>query len=277
MSLTNFVPEIWSTELNYSLKKSLVAMSVTNQDYEGDIQNQGDTVHITRPSAISTGDYTPGSDITIETPTSSQQELSIDQATYFAFEVDDVYRVQANVDLMDPYLQEANYAVQDGLDQYIMGQYTSAGADNVITKEALTSGNIYAKLVEAKKLLSQQSVPKSGRWAVLSPDEIALLEDNERFTHATAMGDQTLRSGFVGRAAGFDVFESNNTVTANDGTDDVRHLPFGHIGAITFAMQFSEIESQRRESRFADLVKGLVLYGSQVVKPEALGDLQATQ
>lgn len=275
MSLDNFIPELWARELNFSLKKSLVGLQLVNQDYEGEIANAGDTVHITRPAAISVGTYTPGSDITVETPTSSQLNLTIDQIKYFAFDVEDVKRVQANVDLMRPYLEEANYALQDTVDQHIFGKYTDADSSNVITKATLTSSNIWAKLVEAKKLLSKNNVPQQGRWIVLSPDEIALLEESTEFQRASSLGDDTARNGFRGRAAGFDVFESNNVTAASDGTDNVRHCVFGHRMAITFAMQFSRMESMRREKRFADLVKGLLLYGSKTVKTKAIGDLRA--
>lgn len=274
MALTNFVPEIWARELNYSLKKSLVGISLVNQDYEGEIRQQGDTVHITRPSAINTGSYTADNDITVQTPESTQLDLAIDQADYFAFQVDDVRKVQANVDLMRPYLEEANYALSDGVDEYILSLYTGADASNVIAASSVSSSTIYGKLVEAKKLLSVNNVPKSGRWITLSPEEIALLEESTQFISASALGDEVKRNGFVGRAAGFDVYESNNLTEAASGSDTVRHCPFGHNIAITFAMQFSNVESQRMEKRFADLVKGLILYGAKVIKPKALGDLR---
>lgn len=277
MSVENFKPEIWSQELNFRLRKSLVGMQLTNQDYEGEIAEEGDTVHITRPSAVSVGDYATGSDISIEQVQSSQKKLEITEQKYFAFEIDDVDAVQSNTDLLDPYTEEANYKMADTVDQYIFGLYTGADSSNVVSKFTASASNIYGKLVEAKKLLSKNSVPKDGRWIVLDPDEVALLEQSSEFTAASDLGDEVKMNGIAGRIAGFNVFESNNLTTANDGTDDVRHCPFGHSMAITFAMQFAQIEAQRREKRFADLVKGLNLYGSKVIKPKALGDLRTIQ
>lgn len=269
MSVDNFKPTIWSRELLFTLKKDLVGMSLVNQNYQGEITEEGDTVNIISPDAISTGTY-DGTDISFDTPTSTTQALNIDQKTYVAFTVDDVDEVQANVSLMDAYMEEANFAVGDETDQHILGKYTGADSSNVITASDITASNIYGKLTEAKKLLSLNDVPATGRWVVLSPKEIELLEDSSEFTSASDLGDQTKRTGFAGRIAGFEVFESNNV---SEGTD-VRHLPFGHRMAITFANQILNMEAGRHEKKFADFVKGLHVYGSKVVRSTALGDLR---
>lgn len=260
--------------LNFALRKSLVAMNITNQDYEGAIENAGDTVHITRPSAVTVNSYSLRTNITVQEPTETQLSLVIDQQDYFSFDVEDIEQVQANVALIPAYLEEANYGLADAADQYVFGLYTESDASNVIVKAALTASTVWAALTAAKKNLSLNNVPKSGRFVVLSPHEIELLEQSDEFQRASDLGDSVSRNGFMGRAAGFDVFESNNLTEANDGTDDVRHCVYGHRIATTFANQVAKMESQRRELRFSDLVKGLHVYGAKVIKPKALGDLR---
>lgn len=270
MSVENFKPEIWSRELLFSLKKDLVGMDLVNTNYQGDITQEGDIVKIISPSAITTGTYT-GADISFETVTSSTQDLNIDQADYIAFTIDDVDQAQANVNLMTAYMEEANFAIADDADSFIFGLYTGADSSNVISSSAITSSNIYDKIAEAKKLLSLNNVPGTGRWIVLSPREIELLEKSDDFTSASDLGDQTKRTGFAGRIAGFEVFESNNVVETGG---NVRHLPFGHRMAITFANQIVSMEAGRHEKKFADFVKGLHVYGGKVVRATALGDLR---
>lgn len=274
MSVDNFKPTIWSRELLYSLKKNLVARQITNTNYQGEITSEGDTVRIQSPDAINVGDY-DGSDIDFQGLTSATQSLLIDRAKYFAFLVDDVDQAQSNVPLMQSYMVEASFSLADELDTHLFSLYTDADADNVIDKEALTASNIYAKMVEAKKRLSAANVPQMGRWTVLSPDEIALLEQSDEFISASDLGDQVKQTGIVGRIAGFQVFESNNVAEANDGTDDVRHLPFGHSIAWTLAEQIVSTEAGRREKGFSDFVKGLHVYGTKVVRPKALGVIEA--
>ena len=69
MAITNFIPELWSANILLELQKNLVYGSAVNRDYEGDIANYGDTVHITGIAHISIGDYTAHTDITIEPAT----------------------------------------------------------------------------------------------------------------------------------------------------------------------------------------------------------------
>lgn len=269
MSVDNFKPTIWSRELLYSLKKSLVGYSLVNRNYEGDITNEGDTVKIQSPGSIDTGDY-DGTDISFQSLTSTSQSLSIDIAKYFAFLVDDVDQAQANVNLMQSNMQEASFSLGDKADETIFGKFVDADSSNVIAPEALTKTNIYAKTVTAKKNLSLNNVPSMGRWIVFSPDEIALIEQSDEFTAASDLGDETKRTGFAGRISGLEVFESNNVVEVGN----VRNNPYGYIGAITFADQIVKTEAGRREKGFSDFVKGLHVYGCKTIRPKALGNLR---
>ena len=47
MAITNFIPEVWSAAILEALRAKLVFPSLCNRDYEGDIREAGDTVHIT--------------------------------------------------------------------------------------------------------------------------------------------------------------------------------------------------------------------------------------
>lgn len=276
MSLSNFRPTIWSRELNFSLKRKLVGLNIVNQDYIGEIANAGDKVKITRPAAINTGTYTPGSDITVQTPTSSQLELTIDQLKYFAFAVDSVDRVQSNVALMENYMKEANFARAKDIDEFIFAQYTGADASLQIPKATLTASTIYDAIVDLGVKLDQNDVPDDGgRFLVMDPVHFGLIAKSDEFTKASDLGDKVVEMGFQGRIAGFKVYKSNSLTTANDGVDDVLHMVFGHPLALTFGVQHTEIKASEMEKQFAELVKGLTLYGAQMVKAKAFGDFRA--
>ena len=120
MAITNFIPELWSANILLELQKNLVYGSAVNRDYEGDIANYGDTVHITGIAHISGGDYTAHTDITIEPATDRDAgELVINQSKYFAFEIDDVEKRQAMNNLTAAYSQDAAYKLRDLTDQYL--------------------------------------------------------------------------------------------------------------------------------------------------------------
>lgn len=102
MAITTFIPELWSARLLYALEKSHIATNLVNRNYEGLIQNQGDTVHIGSIGAITVSSYTANSDMSApETLATTDQTLVIDQAKYFNFQIDDVDKVQAAGDLID--------------------------------------------------------------------------------------------------------------------------------------------------------------------------------
>lgn len=109
----NFIPTLWSARLLASLDKNLVFEQMATTDYEGEIKGYGDAVKINSIGEITIKDYT-GADI--DNPdelTSTQVVLNIDQAKYFHFQVKDVVKAQANVDLMDKSMERAGYALAD--------------------------------------------------------------------------------------------------------------------------------------------------------------------
>ena len=69
----------------------------------------------------------------------------------------------------------------------------------------------------------------------------------------------------------FKVFQSNMVYTAASGADaGYTHVLAGHPKALSFASQFTNTETVRMESTFGDQVRGLKVYGSKVVTPDAL-------
>lgn len=266
MSVNNFKPTIWSRELLFSLKKNLIGLNLVNRNYQGEITNEGNKVKITTPAAINVADY-DGSDITFQSITSSQQELDIDQAKSFAFLVDDVDQAQANVSLMQAYMEEAAFSLGKVADDFIFDAYSEADADNVIEDASFTENTAFELLTEASARLSEANVPEQGRYVVLSPREFKSLSNDSAFQRASDLGDQTSRFGFQGMAAGFMVWMSNNL--AED--SDTRYGMYGHNIAITFADQIIKTEAGRTEKKFSDFVKGLHVYGKKVIRPTALG------
>ncbi|KUN92040.1 phage capsid protein [Streptomyces caeruleatus] len=278
MTVRNFVPEIWSSRLLVATRKELIYASptVVNRDYEGEIAEAGDTVRITSVSRPSVGTYTPGSTtITPENLTTGQRTLLVDQSKYWAFSIDDVDKRQAKSNLIPQAMSEAAYALADTIDQYVAGLYTqiqSANFLNVVGSPVdtyTTPTDAYDDvLVPLRTKLSKANVPKMGRYVIVPPEFYASLLKDDRFVKADAAGtDQGLRNGFVGRAAGFDIYESNNCPVP---TGDTTVVQAGVKEAVTFAEQINKTEAYRPENGFEDAVKGLALYGAKVIRPDHL-------
>lgn len=278
MSVRNFVPEIWSARLLVALRKQLVyaGPDVVNRDWEGDINEAGDTVRITSVSRPAIGNYVAGSTtITPEKLSTAQRTLVVDQAKYWAFAIDDVDARQVRSNLIPQAMSESAYGLADTVDQYVAGFYTGAQAANVLGSTGspidiyTTPTDAYDKvLVPLRTKLSRASVPRAGRYAVVSPEFYASLLLDDRFVKVDASGStEGLRNGMVGRAAGFDILESNNVPNP---TGDVQVITAGTNAAITFAEQINKTEAYRPESSFSDAVKGLALYGGKLLRPDSL-------
>lgn len=278
MAITLFQPEIWSAELLVALEKATVyaAPGVVNRNYEGSISSAGDTVRITSLADPTIGNYTPHTDITVEALTDAQITLMIDQSKYFAFEVDDVEKRQSQNGgaLLTEQARKAAYKLRDTTDLYVAGLMAAGvSAGNLIAEQTVsnaTAVKAYDVLVDLSVKLDQSNVQEEGRWVVVTPAFYGLLLKDSRFVAAgDAPGAVTRSNGKVGEAAGFTIRKSNNAPDG-PGAGAGKLIIAGYDGAVTFADQINKTEAARKEKGFSDIVKGLHLYGSKVVRPTGL-------
>ena len=275
MSVTNFIPTIWSARLNEGFQRSLVYGNCVNTDYEGEISGQGSSVKINSIGEVTIGTYNKTTGIGAPEELSGEQKiLTIDQAKYFNFQVDDVDKAQANVGLLEKGIQKAAFGLANIADRYIANFYTEAKATNVIgTDEAPitpTLANAYDYLVDLGVILDENDVPEDNRFVVVPAWFYGLLVKDPRFTKEA----DVMRTGFVGNIDNMAVYKSNNVPNVA-GTK--YKIIAGHKSAISFAGQIDEVEAYRPESQFSDAVKGLQLYGAKVIKPEGLAVLTANR
>lgn len=277
MAFTNFIPAVWSARLLEHLDKAHVYGALVNRDYEGEIKEFGDTVHINRIGAVTIKSYTKNTDIDApEALSNEDQTLVINQAKYFNFQIDDIDKAQIRPELMNSATQRAAYALADVSDQYIAG-LMAAGAAGTVGSDAspitVTSTNAYEQLVALKVKLDEQNVPTIGRWVVVPAwFHGLLLMDNRFVANGTDKGVNALQNGLVGYAAGFEIHMSNNVPN----TENAKYKIVGgtNLGC-AFAEQIVELQPYTPEKRFADALKGLNVYGAKVVEGNALACLTA--
>jgi len=280
MSTENFKPTIWAGMLLKNLNDEHVYGALLNRDYEGEISEVGNSVKINSIGRITITDYIPNSDhATPEVLDESQVMLAITQAKMFNFLVDDVDNAQTKPKLMRDAMQEAAWGLSDVADVYLAA-LLEAGVQSANQLSAATVGtgasdaDAYEILIDLGVALSDQNVPKGGRWCVIPPWYEGMLLKDPRFVSFGTQGNvDRLKNGQIGRGAGFTIAVSNNVPVAGS----VYTVIAGYKGAATFAQQISKVESFRPERRFADAVKGLDLYGAKVTRPYGLAYCKATQ
>lgn len=280
MAVTSFIPELWNARLLYALEKNHVATNLVNRNYEGEIKNAGDTVHINTLGAVSVRTYTQGTDLSYDALSTTDQTLEIDQQKYFAFSLDDVDKAQAAGDIMDTAMGRAAYSLADVSDAFLLGKIAAGGSSsNYVGSSgspvALTTSNIYSSIVALRTALDKQNVPTQGRTLVVPPEAYALLLQDARFTSVQGIADGVITNGLVGRVAGFDIYMSNNVVKTSAGTP-VYSITAQVADATTYAEQIIKTEALRPEASFSDAVRGLHVYGAKVTRPEEIATLFAT-
>lgn len=291
MSIVNFVPSVWAADILKALDTSLVYANpaIINTDYEGEISQAGDTVRITTLGDVTVKTYTKDADIDApETLTDAQLTLTIDQQKYFNFQVDDIDKRQALQGLREEAARRTAYALRKAMDSFIAAKYTDIASGNFLGTEGApitgfnaSSIKAYNQLVSLKTLLDIADTPEDGRFVVVPPWYEGYLQMDDR---AISYGTQANRdqmqnglqagdNGLIGRAAGFDVYRSNqvpNTASAK------YKIIGGHRSAWSRAQQILETEAYRPQLRFADALKGLHVYGAKVVRPSNLACLIAS-
>lgn len=217
MSVTNFIPTIWSARLLRHLDKKHVYANLLNRDYEGEIKNFGDTVKINQIGDVTIKNYQKSTDIEAPEELSGEQlMLTIDQAKYFNFGIDDVDAAQVNPKLMDKAMMRAAYGMNDVTDRFAASLlYVGADAGNTLGTDdspiVPTATDAYDTLVDLSTILTEANVPMDGRWVVVPAWFHGLLLKDKRFVgNGTDYNKAILEGGEVGVAAGFRVSLSNN-------------------------------------------------------------------
>lgn len=280
-----YTPEIYTGKTLIKFYKTAVVPDITNTDYEGEIKKQGDTVHIRTIPDITIADHQINDDIEYETPEPTKVTLYINKGKRWAFAVDDIQAMQSDIAYVSKWTDDAGEQLALSIDASILADiYADAHADNAGATAGADTGeinlgiagtpllidktNITDMIVDFNVVCSEQSLPKTGRFLVLPPLFTGMIMKSElKDASITGDGTSVLRNGILGMIGTMTVYESQN-VNSSSGEHDII---FGHQSATTFASQITKNETIPNPKSFGQLVRGLQVYGYEVIKPEALG------
>jgi hypothetical protein len=135
-------------------------------------------------------------------------------------------------------------------------------------------------IARMSRLLDQQNVDTTGRWLVVDPVFVEVLKDEDSRLLNADFGGSGLQNGLLlNNLHGFKVYVSNNlpkvgtgpgtTGTANQNTD-FGVIVAGHDNAVASAEQINKTETYRDPDSFADIVRGMHLYGRKILRSEAI-------
>ena len=309
-----FIPEIWSSKLIEKFYDATVLAAISNTDYEGEIKNHGDKVIMRQRPTVTIRNYSAEQELVVDRPSAPTLEMDIDQGKYFNLHLDDVMKVQTDIDLMNQWSADASEQMKIAVDTDVLkflvnacssvNRGASAGriSGNINlgatgsgaaagTPVTLSRTNIIDYLILLGQVLDEQNIPETGRWVVMPAWGCSLLKRSDlRDASLTGDGTSVARNGRLGMIDRFTIFNSNLLPTSNtdgigddDGSgsepdndaDGATYFFAGHKAGLTFASQLTKFETIRSERTFGELMRGLQVYGRKVVDPTAIAQLYA--
>jgi hypothetical protein len=148
------------------LRKNLVFGALFNGDYQGEISKMGDTVRINAIGDITISSYSKDTDLNApQALTDAQTMLTISQAKYFNFEVDDVDQAQAHPEVMTEAMAWAAYRMAETMDEYYAGFYADAPSANSIGSSGTPTVPAFLSLIRRssrRKLTCEMNALEDG-------------------------------------------------------------------------------------------------------------------
>jgi len=124
------------------------------------------------------------------------------------------------------------------------------------------------------------NVDSRGRWLVVDPVFMEILKDEDSRLLQADWGGTGLMNGLaLNNLHGFRVYVSNNLPAKGTGAgtsgataqdDNYGVIVAGQDEAVASAEQINKVENYRDPDSFADIVRGMHLYGRKILRPEAL-------
>jgi len=290
-----FMPKVYSKKVLNFFRKASVAEAITNTDYSGDISAFGDTVRIVKEPTITVYQYERGADVTQSKLTDIEETLTVDVANAFKFKVDDIEKSMSHVNWKEVASSSAAYALKDAFDEGVIAEMFSGAStsspDHVIGSDSSTADSSMTHatnsvdmlgsdgtgvdpldlMARMARLLDDQNIPEEGRWFVAPPSFYEELSGSSSKLMSVDYnaGQGSLRNGLVssGKLRGFDMYKSNNIASTSNATGKVIA---GHISSTATAQAITQTEVIRDPDSFGDIVRGLHVYGADVLRSEAL-------
>jgi hypothetical protein len=299
-----FIPEIWSGKLVEKFYASTVLAAISNTDYEGEIKNMGDRVRIRTKPTITIREYRADGNLQVERPEGDDLSLLINKGRYFNTILDDVMEVQSDLNALSMWSDDAAQQMKIVIDTDVLtGLLGACAASNRGVTAGVISGSvnlgatttplvsvsrsptagqveILDLILRLGQVLDERNIPEEGRWVILPVWAIAQLKFSDlRQAYVTGDSVSPMRNGRVGQIDRFTIYASNLLPNGTAGGLAAGEFAVyaGHAHGLTFASQVSKVETLRSEMTFGRLLRGLQVYGYQVVDGTALAQAIITK
>lgn len=210
--------ERYSSLVDEKLRNTLVTKDnlIFNNRYEGD-PKAGKVKIPVRDTEVEVKSYSKQNGATISQGSTSYFELDVNIDEAVNEMIDGFDAVSVPDGIVAERLDSAGYSLGLSMDtKSIRKLEETAGITVATTKTACTDTTAYKQVLTAKRTQSRLGVPNDGkRWLIASPEFMEVLMADDHFIRQGDLSQELVQNGVVGRIAGYNVFESNNTMFEN--------------------------------------------------------------
>lgn len=299
-----FIPEIWSGKMVEKFYNSTVLSAISNTDYEGEIKNHGDRVRIRTKPTITIRNYLADGDLTVDRPEGDDITLYIGSAKYFNLILDDVIAKQSDIDALSIWADDAAQQLKIVIDTDVLAGILGgcAASNRGLTAGAISSSvnlgvtgtplatvarspgvgqvEILDVILRMGQVLDERNIPEQGRWIVLPAWAASQLKFSDlRQAYVTGDAVSPMRNGRLGMIDRFTIYSSNLLPSGVAGGLAAGEFAIyaGHSHGLTFASQITKVQTLDSERTFGTLLRGLHVYGYQILDGTALSQAIVTK
>ena len=247
MAYENFIPSVWSEAINRGLERACVFLQDCNRQYEGDVSEMGDSVHILgvgKPSIKTLNRENASGEIdAAEEVADSSVILNVNQIRYFNYKE----------------------GIANAMDKFV-ADLAKEATPLYDTAKTVTKDNVLDIIDDAIERLQEQDVNISNGVSItISPKFYKLFK--KAYISADTDNSEFMKKGMVTRYGSVLIRMSNNVAKESDGSESIM---IRTKRAIAFVNPLTHTEAYRPENSFADAVKGFVLFDGKIVRPEEI-------
>jgi hypothetical protein len=312
----SYKPDHYAPDVLFDFLDVTVLTRIMGNKYEGMLRKYGDTVKVRRNPDFSVGTYTLGKTYTYPNlQAKASIDLVVDKAKDFEFGVENLDQLRSDIKgFTNSWKTVLVDKVKIAIETEVFAN-TAAGVN--ATNKGLTAGALTArfnlgtiaaplhltgektytdavsgvkywnavnKLTDAMTVMSEAKIPKAmKRWAIVPPFVLnSIAQSDIKNADQTGDAEAVMRKGpdFVGKVAGFELYESTTLTPSLVGGDDgdltVYPIIFGVSDAWTMAAQMEEIKSFDLQTRSAMGMRGIFVYGWKILRDTGLGVMYVT-
>ena len=277
MSYANFIPTVWNESIERELERLCVFAEDCNRSYEGSVKSKGESVKILgvgKPTIKSIAKADKSKDIDgPEEVEDTSVIMVIDQIRYFNYMIGDIDKAQANNGVMDALNLETSEGLANEVDKHIASLAVDSNVAKlfdvapVVTSDKTAGEGYVLDILDSaiEKLYENDVKATTEIVCTVSPRFYTRLK--KAYAELDTDNSKLLKNGRVGMYGNVTIKMSNNVHKSKDGSDNIM---IRTKRAIAYVNPLTHTEAYRPEKKFADAVKGFILFGSKVVRPKEI-------